>query len=72
MTMGGVGDADCFLTIILEGPNDAGEAIKDDSYTGFAGGPLLGPTMCVQSIAMQTHDLASIFLQYCHSRSSPR
>ncbi len=35
---------------------------EDDSYTGFAGGPLLGPTMYVQGIAMQTKDLASIFL----------
>jgi hypothetical protein len=35
---------------------------KDDSYTGFAGGPLLGPTIYVQGIAMHTQDLASIFL----------
>jgi hypothetical protein len=35
---------------------------EDDSYTGFARGPLLGPTTYVQGNAMQTHDLASIFL----------
>ncbi len=35
---------------------------EDDSYTGFAGGPLLGPTTYVQGIAMQTRDLVSIFL----------
>jgi hypothetical protein len=31
-------------------------------YSGFAGGPLLGPTTYVQGITMQTRDLASIFL----------
>jgi hypothetical protein len=35
---------------------------EDDSYTGFAGGPLLGPTTYIQGIAMQPRDLASIFL----------
>jgi hypothetical protein len=35
---------------------------EDDSYAGFVGGPLLGPTTYVQGIAMQTRDLASIFL----------
>jgi hypothetical protein len=35
---------------------------EDDSYMGFAGGPLVGPTTYAQDIAMQTHDLASIFL----------
>ncbi len=33
-----------------------------DSYTGFARGPLVGPTTYVQGIAMQTQDLSSIFL----------
>jgi hypothetical protein len=36
--------------------------IPEDSYTGFTGGPLLGPTTYVQGIAMQTRDLASTFL----------
>ena len=35
---------------------------EDDSYTGFAGGPLVGPTTYVQGIAMRTQNLASIFL----------
>ena len=36
--------------------------LEVDSYTGFAGGPLVGPTTYVQRIAMQTQDLLSIFL----------
>jgi hypothetical protein len=35
---------------------------EDDSHAGFAGGPLVGPTMYVQGIAVQTCDIASIFL----------
>ncbi len=35
---------------------------EDDSYTDFARGPLLGPTTYIQGTAMQTHNLASIFL----------
>ena len=35
---------------------------ENDSYTGFAGGPLVGPTTYVQGIAMGTQNLASIFL----------
>jgi hypothetical protein len=37
---------------------------ENDSYTGFAGGPLVGPTTYVQGIAMRTQNLASIFLSY--------
>jgi hypothetical protein len=36
--------------------------LEVDSYTGFARGPLVGPTTYVQGIAMQTQDLLSIFL----------
>ncbi len=36
--------------------------LENDSYTGFARGPILGPTMYVQGIAMQTRHLACIFL----------
>jgi hypothetical protein len=35
---------------------------ENDSYTGFAGGPLVRPTTYVQGIAMGTQNLASIFL----------
>jgi hypothetical protein len=45
---------------------------EDDGYTGFSEGPFLGPTTYVQGIAMQTRDLASIFLAILLLISSPR
>ncbi len=45
---------------------------EDDSYAGFPGAPLVGPTTYVQGIVMQTQDLETIFLQYYCTHSSPR